>query len=631
MKKPQMMIVALMLVGLIASDGVAARDADRPVVWTTSIITDLKDIATPDPAELRDGIPPIRITAARNAVVSGQAVVSSPDPVQGLQARIGRFSANGAALNLPDGAVRIHYPARTIPGMDYEMDRPDVLVDEPTGTERVQPVWVTVEVPADAPAGTYTATMLIEADGLSRPAEVPVELVVHDWLMPDPQQWRTMVSLVQSPHSVAWHYGVEMWSDRHMELLKPSLSMMGALGNNVLYVDVIVPSFFSPQHGVIVFREQGDRLVPDFTYFDRFIDAYAERVGRPRRVILGIWDLHLVRDPKLTVTVKKQDGTLENRQVPMYGEAGSAEMWRPVLDGVRQRVLQRGWDERAILVGVAGDARPSGETVAFFQEIAPFARWSIFTHGRGERIWPDDEGKIMLSTGWPATIHENAMSAGLREYPYNAGWERGNRAGRVRDGLQHGWVDDWYAPMTLYAGRGILRDQSPLVSFRLFANSQAFNRSQGFTRQGIDKWPVVNPHREDDQPRRMVHGVRGWGNLYREKVRAMAVPGPDGALPTARFEMMRQGLQDTEVRIYLERLLVDDRTRNILGEEFEAEVKALVLAEVIGRDANRSRPFAWTAGPDWPQRLDRLYALAAEAAAKVGPEPSEGGEPERNR
>ena len=587
-------------------------------VWTASPVLDLEAIPYADPADLVDGIPPIRLIAARNAVVSGQAVISSPNPIAGVQAEISAFTGDSGTLDVSGGNVLIRYAVRSLAGMESPVRRPDILVSRIEVPDTVQPVWLTVTVPPDAVAGTYHSSLVITIAGIQEAVSVPVELIVHDWDMPDPLDWRQMAFFVQSPHSVAWQYGVEMWSERHLELLKPSLSMLRALGNNVMHVDIGVPSFFSPEHGIITFREQAGQLVPDFAFFDRFMKLYAEAVGEPRRIVLGVWDTHLVRDPVLTVTVKSADGILENREVPMFGQPGSEEMWRLVLEGVRERVLGYGWDERAIMLGTAGDSRPSGETVEFFASIAPFARWLVFTHGRGDPTRPDSDGRVMLNTGWPGPMSPRAMSAGLQEYPYNAGWDRGNRAGGLHQGLQRGWITDWYEPLLIYAGRGILHDQSTPASFRLFPNSQVFNRSRGYARQGIDKWPVVNPHDERGTQRSMVHGTPGWGNLYRNKVRAMSAPGPDGALPTVRFEMMRQGAQDTEVRIYLESLLVDEETRVLLGDEFEAEVKALVWAETEYRQQrNPYPPFEWDLGPDWENRLNRLYELAALAQRRL--------------
>ncbi len=583
-------------------------------VWTPSPILDLNAIPYGDPADLHGGIPPIRMVAARNTVVSGQAVLSSARPVRGVRASLGPFAGEGGAPVLAGGSARIRYPARTIEGMPYAMDRPDVLVDQATGTEPVQPVWVTVQVPAEAQPGTYRATLRIEADGLTPAAEVPVELVVHDWICPDPQDWRSLTSLVQSPHSVAWHYGAAMWSDRHLELLAPSLVLSRDLGNNLVYVPVIHPNFFATEHGIIVFQDRHAGLEPDFTFFDRYMDAVARHMGEPRRMTLVAWEPDLRREGATpTVSVRGEDGRLGHRAVPGFGEPGSEAIWRPLFDGVRERVRRRGWDERAIQVGVAGDGIPDERTVAFFAEIAPFARWHRFTHTTGLPR-PGDDGRVVL----------DGKSLGLVEAPYNAGWDRGNRAGRLHGGFQRGWVEDWYEPMILFAGRGILHDNSPPVSFRMMPNSQVFNRSRGLARLGVDNWPVANPHRPGQEPRRMVHGAGGWGRLYRNKVRAVAAPGPRGALPTVRYEMLRQGFQDTEARIYLERALVDAGKRARLGEEIEREVRALVETEVQVRDMASYPPFDWTPGTDWHRRTERLYELAAEARRRLA---DHGGEP----
>ena len=562
-------------------------------VWTAPAVTDIGGAITRDgPAELADPVRPVRLVAARNYTVSAPVVLSSRDPIRGVRARLGAFSGEGGALSLPAGAARVRYATTGLEGMSYEMDRPDVLVERPVDGSRVQPVWVSVEVPKDAPAGTWRATLELEAEGMTQAVEVPVDLVIHGWDGPDPQEWRSMLSMVQSPHSVAWHYGVEMWSDAHLELLAPSLSMMRALGNNVMYVDVIHPSFFAPEHGVIVFREEGGQLKPDFTYFERYLDAYARHVGEPRRINLVMWEPYLENEGKVRVSVRGEDGSLHHREVPLYGEEGSREMWAEMMEGVRARVLERGWDERAVMLGVGHDRRPRESIVRFFNEVAPFARWMLFTHGRGDPNIRDGE----------LTIGE--MRVGLQEYPYEAG-----RAGGLNRGFFYGGVNDWYDAMTLYCGRMSLNDNSEPSQFRLFPSAHVVGRSAGFARQGVDKWPVVNPHRQDAGARRMVHGTGGWGNLYRHKVRALLAPGPEGALPTVRFEMMRQGLQDTEARIYLERALRDEAKRELLGDDVATAFHELNEAEWAWRRAYEG----YVPGTDWAERQERLYALAARA------------------
>ncbi|MCC5828040.1 MAG: hypothetical protein JJU36_01205 [Phycisphaeraceae bacterium] len=572
---------------------------DGVQVWTTQTIDDIGQVIRyGDPVELSEGIRPIRLAAARNMVISGQAIVSAPKPVADIAAQVSPFTGDRGTLRLPAEAVQVRYPARTIEGMSYRMDRPDVLLDRPTGHEPLQPVWLTVRIPADATPGTWRATLTITAEGLPRPVEVPVELVIHDWDCPEPQAWRSMVSMVHSPHSVAWHHGVEMWSDRHLELLRPSLRMLRDLGNNVVYIDVIHPSFFGNEHGIIVFRRANDRLVPDFTYFDRFLDAYAREVGEPRRINLVMWEPYVERDG-ITISVRSGDGSLEHVNVGRYGDARHREMWKAMMNGVHERVTARGWDERAIMLGVGHDRRPSGAIVDFFNEIAPYARWMLFTHGRGDPQIRD--GQVSFGN----------MKVGLQEYPYYAH----GRAGRIHNGILHGWVNDWYDSMIIWAGRMMLNDNSSPAQFRLFANAGVLGRSNGFCRQGIDKWPVVNPHRPDAGPRRMVHGTGGWGNLYRHKVRALAAPGPEGALATVRFELMREGLQETETRIYLERAIVDSEKQEVIGDEIAAQVRRINQLDWEARESLPGNTI--TPGTDWQHRYEQRLELAAEVQRRL--------------
>ncbi len=55
-----------------------------------------------------------------------------------------------------------------------------------------QSIWVDVVVPRDAPAGTYTGTVRVTAES-GAPVDVPVELTVHDFTLPDEPTAATML------------------------------------------------------------------------------------------------------------------------------------------------------------------------------------------------------------------------------------------------------------------------------------------------------------------------------------------------------------------------------------------------------------------------------------------------------
>ncbi len=107
-----------------------------------------------------------------------------------------------------------------------------------------------------------------------------------------------------------------------------------------------------------------------------------------------------------------------------------------------------------------------------------------------------------------------------------------------------------------------------------------------------------------------------WGQLYLGNSTAYVLaPGPEGALPTVRFEMIRQGAQDMEARVYLEKALLDDALRARMGEDLARRCQQMLddrlRAILIGRTS-------WLLFSDGQERLERLYALTGEAAEKLG-------------
>jgi len=63
-------------------------------------------------------------------------------------------------------------------------------VDVPPG--KVQPLWVTVRAPKDAPAGTFDGTLTLTAEGTA-PVTVPLKVTVWDFAIPSPGRFRAMV------------------------------------------------------------------------------------------------------------------------------------------------------------------------------------------------------------------------------------------------------------------------------------------------------------------------------------------------------------------------------------------------------------------------------------------------------
>ena len=319
------------------------------------------------------------------------------------------------------------------------------------------------------------------------------------------------------------------------------------------------------------------------------------------------------------MTVVGADGKLSEQGVPHYGEANTDErMWRRLMDAVRAGAERRGWGESAVMLGTAADDRPRRRVVKFFRRIAPWAKWALCSHGRGDALADADTGTLVLDD----------MEIGYYEHPFVpfAGY-------RLGDPIAH----DWSVRRTFAMAsnpRHFLYEYSPLSQFRCLAEATAITEhhptkpprhsAEGFTRLGLDAWRVGDI-------RSYVCGRyrSRWEAFYRGTPRSLLAPGPDGPLGTVRFEMLREGILECEARTCLERALIAGRISGQLAER-----TATLLAERKAVRFNYGKIFAhydqqkatatarlWGIAPDWQDSAARLFDLAGEVARAA----SEGG------
>ena len=109
-----------------------------------------------------------------------------------------------------------------------------------------------------------------------------------------------------------------------------------------------------------------------------------------------------------------------------------------------------------------------------------------------------------------------------------------------------------------------------------------------------------------------------------------------------RFEMMREGIQECEARIFIEEALADERLRGKLGEELTERCQTVLdeRTRAMLRGVNSLiisgswedystlntswwwRPvhvgYQWYVVSDWQARSERLFSTAADVAQALG-------------
>ncbi len=496
-------------------------------------------------------------------------------------------------------------------GPNYLHAYHDRLMPEPDAESDIQPVWVTVTAPEDTLPGVYTGQLNIGE------SSVPVRLHVSAWIAPGTSEFSTHVGIVSSHEILAMHYGVEFWSDEHWALIEQQMKYLGALGAKELWLYINADLGQGKGLALVHFTEKDGEIVPDLRVAERYTDLFAEHVGEPSYVNLYYWMGPPRRDRTATIPVFV-DG--ERRLVPRPQAEGGEQFWSRVMDGIRELVSARGWPEEIIHLALADDRRPVHDGIEAWQRIAPGIAWVAWTHGKGDPSTRSfEDGEPIVAGG---IRFGNYVSPYLPRPTIRERYRASGKSGVVVPHLQGGWNQG--KPLRA-SGRNILLKYMRPNQWRNFPNGTMLGSREtghddhhgaaGFGFLALDFWDVGVSYRS----RFLDAGY--YGSLHRQNSASVIEPAPDGPVPTVRFEMLREGLQETEARVVVERALVEgflpealaEEARALLAEMYQHRWRTWTNQGFATRNVRTSNSFLWGVAPypEWIHLTARLYDMAA--------------------
>ncbi|MFW6158188.1 MAG: glycoside hydrolase domain-containing protein, partial [Planctomycetota bacterium] len=401
----------------------AARAANNPLKWQVRNcgVTDTISVWNYQAGDPFARPKPIEIEGARNGVFSGRLIASSSGaPITNMRGEATALTHTGGDGTIPASAVTVRFAEKAVSSKSWNHpSRFDGLLDEPPkkvdimrvrhkGNARISPpaavvpVWVSVDVPADAAPGEYEGGVIVEQDDTG-PVKVPVKLTVHDWAIPDPKDFLTRQLAFTSPESVAHYYDLELWSDEHFEHIAKSLEWMAKVGSRQAIADfsVNIRTRGNRQTMVRWIKRDDGTYEYDFKPFDRYLDIVEKTLGTPRPLRLNIWGQLSEKKDEKTGTPELQfvygcaqyvslldpeTGEVTKLEQPLPGTDECRAFWTPVVDGILERVKKRGWLD---VTGI-GDCRYAGlprkQTVGMAKALWPDGQWCSTQHGKPSRF-----------------------------------------------------------------------------------------------------------------------------------------------------------------------------------------------------------------------------------------------------
>jgi len=316
---------------------------------------------------------------------------------------------------------------------------------------------------------------------------------------------------------------------------------MGQLGSDAVHVPVILHTYRGVKAGMVRWVKQGGGYRRDYSALEKYLDLWTTHCGPPKALALDMWsaqhdpevigareaNLEKVRKqappPKVTL-LDRASGNMTELAAPRIDEPAGEAFWRPVFEEVRAIVRRRGWSEKVIMIGEPQDDRPSLRFVKLIGQWAPYVRWSVYSHFSGD-----------------------STSLGTKER-MGEGRPRDDGSWIILPGMEVGYG---VMPFEHMSPAMLPQDQSRQKMTALMAGSYRFSFIQASTpeayrtvvwwtgnsgRHGMDYWPLADGRRL----------LRGLGNIWGGTPLSMTAPGPAGPLPTVRFQMYREAVQEAE-------------------------------------------------------------------------------------
>ncbi|KQZ09533.1 hypothetical protein ASD23_15045 [Agromyces sp. Root1464] len=308
-------------------------------------------------------------TAWRNDRVSGQFVLWT-----GAEAKTGvrvesatlvgasgaALDANGLDLNFVDSVMA----GRGRPSLGKPQEPiPDVLSTDASvdiAAHTVQPLWLIVDVPADAAAGQYSGEVVVVDDQGER-ITFDLGIEVLDLELPAAGDWDQFIDLWQNPYAVARVSGIpanQLWTRAHFDAMLPHYQRLRDAGQDVITATVVndpwASQTYDPYGSMVQWTKKADGTWAfDFTVFDKWVSFMMDEVG-----IDGQIDAYsMVNWASKVQYLDAATGQTITASVPV-GSAIWTEMWSAFLESFGPHLQEKGWFDRTYM---AMDERALGD------------------------------------------------------------------------------------------------------------------------------------------------------------------------------------------------------------------------------------------------------------------------------
>ncbi|WP_315821453.1 DUF4091 domain-containing protein [Paraflavitalea speifideaquila] len=217
--------------------------------------------------------------------------------------------------------------------------------------QSVQPVWVSISVPATAAAGLYTGTITVVAD---KRYNLQVSLNVINRILPAPAQWAYQLDLWQHPAAIARIHQLPLWSDAHFTRMKAYYTMLAAAGQKNITASIVNEPWghqtYDDFPSLIKWTKKKDgQWNFDYSLFDKYV-SFVMDCGIKNRI-----NCYSMVPWKIAFTYYDEATGKDTVFTQAIGTPAYNEFWTVMLKDFTRHLKQKNW---FAITAIAMDERP---------------------------------------------------------------------------------------------------------------------------------------------------------------------------------------------------------------------------------------------------------------------------------
>ena len=317
-----------------------------------------------------------RVTAWRGERVSMQVLIQADKAITDLEVTSGDLKALAGKGRIKKDAVSVGFLRYVLSngigknghgcGIDTAVQHiANMVADGIDYTERTkvdinknQPVWVTVKVPSDAPAGTYKGHLevaySVAGTGGTKRHALSYEIKVKNRVLPSPDKWSFHLDLWQYPESIARWYHVKPWSEAHFDKMRPYMQMLADAGQKVITTSIINDPWngqtYDPYTSMVQWTHKRDGSWSyDYTIFDKWV-SYMMGLGIDQQI-----NCYSMVPWHNTFAYYDESSGTNKSLVAKPGTAEYNQFWKGMLEDFARHLKAKGWFNKTT---IAMDERP---------------------------------------------------------------------------------------------------------------------------------------------------------------------------------------------------------------------------------------------------------------------------------